>query len=402
MAALTSPTLVQATDSASSAVSQRPQSRLPSPRRERPPLRSSPLAGPSYASDGAGRIVQKSSALDEEIARRRSMLSVGLDDAELARLASLSHSPTISVEAFPSVPGPSRQNSTSDASGESGGHLGEETSAKRKARPSFISLAPPGSPTHSHLAPLPAPPPLRNRHSSPNIARSASLDTNPPLPPLPTTSNTPDSNSGANWMTAAPTPSFSRTAIHSRGVVLPVKADSKSAQRIRRKSMPSAPASSRHLANKPIPALPSGSRSLGHGQKLKHEHNPGLALDINIDGQGQGQSIRPKKSSRSIRSVKSLGRMFHHGHAQDDKDDPLPPVPPLPTTPSRSRTSSMGSGVSVQMPLTPPNSAPALSYSSFNPNLALDNPPSPVVEEAREGKVKRLWARVIHGAKKTK
>ncbi|KAG9094537.1 hypothetical protein FRC07_011291 [Ceratobasidium sp. 392] len=375
MTTLTSAAIVQASNSPGPSPGQRPRSPLPSPRRERPPLKSSPLAGPSYASDGAGRIVQQSSALDEEIARRRSHLFVGLDDEELARLASLSHSPARSVETFSSVPGPSRQNSTSDSSAEAS--IGEAPS-KRKVRPSFISLAPPCSPSLSSQ--LPAPPPLRNRHSSPNInltQRPASLDA--PLPPLPTRPRTAD-NQNANWMTSAPAPSFSRSAMHTRGVVLPVK----SAQRIRRKSMPSAPTSSRHLVNKPpVPALPVG-------EKPKHDMG-----EINIDA--QEQPARRKKSTRSLRSVKSLGRLFHHSH-EEKEADPLPPVPPLPTTPSRSRTTSMGSGVSVQMPITPPDSAPP--FSTSNPTLNVS--PTPAAGETQEGKVKRLWTRVVHGVKKMK
>ncbi|KAG8742416.1 hypothetical protein FRC10_001550 [Ceratobasidium sp. 414] len=366
--------------------SSRPSSLTPSPRRERTPLRSSPLAGPSYASDGAGGIVQQSSALDEEIARRRSHLLVGLDDAERARLASLSYSPRVSVEAPPT---PSCQNSTSGSSGESAGHEGE----KRRARPSFISLAPPGSPTHSATQ-LPAPLPLRSRHSSPNIARAASLDVpSPPLPITPTSDKNADSS--ANWMTSAPTPSFSRSAMHSRGVVLPIKADSKSAQRIRRKSMPAAPASSRHLSKPAIPTLP-GSHTTPN--QTRHDHD-----QVEIEPRGQGQSIRPKKSTRSLRSVRSLGRMFRHEHHDEKEVVPALPVPPLPT-PSWSRASSIGSDKSVQVPLTPPDSAMFVSNSGPVPvsEMTLASPPAPAVEEPREGKVKKLWAKVIHGVKKMK
>lgn len=348
----------------------------PSPRRERPPLRSSPLAGPSYASDGAGGIVERSSALGEEIARRKSLLVAGLDDTELARLASLSHSPTTSVEIVPPVP--SRQNSSDSSTADSHGI------PKRKARPSFISLASPSSPSHPS-AHLPAPTPtLRNRHSSPNIARSASLDAPSPSPPLPTT---PSSDKDANWMTSAPAPSFSRTSIHARGVVLPVKAASKGGQRIRRKSMPSAPASHFRMQQAPVPPLPV---PVAPRQITKAD----TENESEIEGRGQGQTIRSKKSTRSLRSVRSL---FRHEHEEKEKD--LPPVPPLPY--SRSRASSI-SGASVQMPSTPPDSTAFPSITSPRlatqvPNLTLDDH-----HEIREGKVKRLWTRVIHGVKKMK
>ncbi|KAG8695658.1 hypothetical protein FRC08_007629 [Ceratobasidium sp. 394] len=359
--------------------SSRPGSLAPSPRRERAPLRSSPLAGLSYASDGAGGIVQHSSALDEEIARRHgSHLSVE-SGAERARSAS-PNSPSVSVKGFPV---PSRQNSTSDSCGECAGHEGE----KRRARPSFISLAPPGSPSHSAGATqLSPPPPLRSRHSSPNIARAASLDV--PSPPLPTT---PAANSSNNWMTSTPMPSFSRTGIHSKGVVLPIKADSKSAQRIRRKSMPSAPPLSKP-AIMPVPALPESHTA-------KHDQNQAEITEP----RGRDQSIRPKKSTRSLRSVRSLGRMFRHEHQLDDKDAPPLLVPPLPT-PSLSRTSSTGSGMSAQIPPTPPDNASLVP--SPEPATALeatmDSTSIPVIEETREGKIKKLWAKVIHGVKKVK
>ncbi|KAG8697496.1 hypothetical protein FRC08_006488 [Ceratobasidium sp. 394] len=357
-----------------------PGSLTPSPRRERAPLRSSPLAGPSYASDGAGGIVQHSSALDEEIARRH--LSVE-PDAERARSAS-PNSPSVSVEGFSAL---SRQNSTSDSCGESAGHGG----GKRRARPSFISLAPPGSPSHSAGATQLSPPPsLRSRHSSPNIARAASLDV--PSPLLPTT---PTVDSSANWMTSTPTPSFSRTAIHSKGVVLPIKADSKSAQRIRRKSMSGAPSSSRHSSQPgivPVPELPE-SHPTKHDQDQAEITEP----------RGQSQSIRPKKSTRSLRSVRSLGRMFRHEHQQDDKDAPPLLVPPLPT-PSLSRASSIGSGMSVQLLPTPPDNAALVSSPdpASAPEATMDSPSTPVIEETREGKIKKLWAKVTRGVKKVK
>ncbi|QRV98572.1 hypothetical protein RhiJN_26591 [Ceratobasidium sp. AG-Ba] len=359
----------------SSSQQQRPNSLTPS-RRDRPRLRSSPLAGPSYASDGAGGIVEQSSALEEEIARRKSLLVAGLDDEELARLAALSHSPTGSLSIpgnDPVPPVPSRQNSSDSSTGD--GHA----IPSRKARPSFISLAPPASPTGSSLQ-IPAPPAtLRNRHSSPNIARAASLDApSQPLPTAPVTDKT------ANWMTAAPAPSFSRSSMHTRGIVLPVKADSKSGQRIRRKSMPSAPAS--HLRHHQALAPPVPVPSLSGQIRMAETETE---VDVDIEGRGQGQSIRPKKSSRSLRSF------FRHEHEEKDKDKDVPPVPLLPPPGLRSRASSTSSS-SVQMPPTPNDSAVHLPPVSPQTQVPHDN------DHHEEGRVKRLWARVMHGVRRIK
>ncbi|CAE6501968.1 unnamed protein product [Rhizoctonia solani] len=195
----------------------------PSMKRERPILRSSPLAGASFSADGAGNVVEHTSALEEELARRRTMLP-GLSDDELAGLAASSPSSSVPTLSFSSSPNLSRKESLETT---------EEPRTPRRARPSFISLSPQGSRPGSRgslAPPTPTSPTLRARHSSPHLA----VITEPKLP---------DSGPGpANWMTAAPAPSFSRMGVRGSGVVMPVKASSWAGERIKLKSTPNQPA----------------------------------------------------------------------------------------------------------------------------------------------------------------
>ncbi|KAF8686569.1 hypothetical protein RHS04_00061 [Rhizoctonia solani] len=209
----------------------------PSVRRERPQLRSSPLAGASYSTDGAGNVVEHTSALEEEIARRRSMLP-GINTDDLARLAMLS--PSTPALSYSSSPSPSRQGSI---------ELNTEHQGPRRARPSFISLAPQKS-YESLAPPTPTSPTLRARHSSPHLGIEAKSS---PLHTTPTSSAGPAT---ANWMTAAPSPSFSRVAARGSGVILPVKASSRAGQQIRMRSNPSRPATSADLSSAEPQSLP--------------------------------------------------------------------------------------------------------------------------------------------------
>ncbi|KAG9098055.1 hypothetical protein FRC06_006856 [Ceratobasidium sp. 370] len=197
-------------------------------------------------------------------------------------------------------------------------------------------------------------------------------------------------------MTSALSQSFSHAVIHSKGGVLPVKADSKSARRIRRKSMPSAPPSSRHHSKPAMPAL-LGSRIISDQQKHYQDQ-------LVIEPRGQDRSIRPKKSTRSLRSVRRLGRMFRHEHPHDEKDKELVPPLPVPSlpTPTPPHTSSIGFTTSVRIPLTPPDSAVFVPGSGAMPEVTSGRPPAPVIDEMREGKVRGLWAKVTHGIKRMK
>ncbi|KDN44329.1 hypothetical protein RSAG8_05593, partial [Rhizoctonia solani AG-8 WAC10335] len=148
----------------------RRNSSTPSMLRDRPTLRSSPLAGSSFSADGAGNVVEHTSALEEELARRRTMLP-GLNDEELAMLAASSPSSLTPALSFSSSPNPSLKGSVETT---------EESQSPRRARPSFISLAQgprPGS-RGSLAPPTPTSPTLRARHSSPHLAIIA--DPSPP------------------------------------------------------------------------------------------------------------------------------------------------------------------------------------------------------------------------------
>ncbi|KAG8731103.1 hypothetical protein FRC11_005141 [Ceratobasidium sp. 423] len=282
----------------------RRDSLTPSMRRERPALRSSPLAGPSYSADGAGNVVEHTSALEEEIARRRTALA-GFSDEDLVKLAHLP--PSTPALSHSSSPNPSRQGSLETT----------EDPQTRRARPSFISLEPQGSRPGSRgslAPPTPTSPTLRARHSSPHLAVIAN-----PKPEL----------GPANWMTAAPAPSFSRTAVHGSGVVLPVKASSKAGERIRQKSTPNQPASTTGRPN-----------------------------------------TQPQSSAkpRSLRSFRSMGRILR-GNETTEHERAVPPTPtPLSPSGPRSRASSFDSGASsLADPVTPdkPNTKDRGHFSSM-------------------------------------
>lgn len=313
----------------------RPHSLTPSVRRgERPPLRSSPLAGPSYAADGVGNVIQHSSALEEEIARRRRSGLLNEDDI-------------VGLDAL-STPALSRKASAD---------IDEPTGSPRRARPSFISLTPapsrPGSrgsiSTRPQTPQSPSPassPMLRTRHSSPHLAADAEADKlQPAVPPRPST---------ADWMTAAPAPSFSRLAARNAGVVLPVKADSRAGDRIRRKSTPASPR----------PPKPTS------------------------------------QPARSIKSFRSMNRLFKG-------PEEVPPVPAVVTPGSgRSRASSIASrtslgDVKLHVPATPTDdSDPKVVIHVSEPLGQIDKEPE--MEPERQGRVKRLWAKVVGGVKKSK
>ncbi|KAF8604817.1 hypothetical protein BDV93DRAFT_605741 [Ceratobasidium sp. AG-I] len=382
------------------------RSRRSSARRQRPPLRSSPLAGPSYAADSVGNVIQHGSALGEEIAWRRSQLHAGLNDEELARLAALSdsvpmpstlHSASVSTDALPSPKG------GSDASDHS------LHPPVRRARPSFISLAPPSpgptspGPDSAPLEP-PSPPTLRARHSSPNIAREASRPSSAPGPSRPR-DHVIDKPAG-HWMTAAPAQSFSRGAIHSAGVVLPVKASSRSGQRIRRKSLPAKP--SRAVSK------PSSPTSESHSPT-----SPVSKPEVTQP------TLSSKKSTRSLRSLKSISRMFkpEEEHGQPAHQEPVPPVPALPSPLPLSRTSSTSGHSSMGGPSTPtalsmPSSPTAnrsghlhvLNPSAAQSKFSVDEPDVMQAElgmdvggagkEVGTGRVRKLWAKVMSGVRK--
>ncbi|QRV84516.1 hypothetical protein RhiJN_12532 [Ceratobasidium sp. AG-Ba] len=343
----------------SSSQQQRPNSLTPS-RRDRPRLRSSPLAGPSYASDGAGGIVEQSSALEEEIARRKSLLVAGLDDEELARLAALSHSPTGSSRYQETTPRRTRDS------------VPESSAVVHLARAASISYWLIAANTRSSSDT--SQPSFITQHRARRIPRR-SFSTPP---------NSPCHRQDRKLDDSCPrTLIFSVIHAHP-GIVLPVKADSKSGQRIRRKSMPSAPAS--HLRHHQALAPPVPVPSLSGQIRMAETETE---VDVDIEGRGQGQSIRPKKSSRSLRSF------FRHEHEEKDKDKDVPPVPLLPPPGLRSRASSTSSS-SVQMPPTPNDSAVHLPPVSPQTQVPHDN------DHHEEGRVKRLWARVMHGVRRIK
>ncbi|KAH7337825.1 hypothetical protein B0J17DRAFT_664354 [Rhizoctonia solani] len=333
----------------------------PSMRRERPILRSSPLAGASFSADGAGNVVEHTSALDEEIARRRTMLP-GVNDEDLARLAKLSPStPALSPSSSPS---PSRKGSLETT----------DESQPRRARPSFISLAPQGSRPGSRdslVPPTPTSPTLRARHSSPHLAVTAK-----PSPP--------DSGPGpANWMTAAPTPSFSRMGVRGSGVIMPVKASSRAGEQIRLKSTPNQPGS---ITTRP-------------------KTQP-------------GSSTKP----RSLRSFRSMsGILRGNGASEHDKQVSSMPTSISPSG-SRSRASSFEVGVredsassSPTSPTTPDDAIDMKGHRHFGsmrgPAVAdYDTEPSLFSEDAgvtgvtrdqagleekeSASRVKRIWTKV--------
>lgn len=329
-------------------------------------LRSSPLAGASYSADGAGNVVEHTSALEEEIARRRTM-QVGLNDEDLSRLANISPTSSSSTPAlsYASSPNPSRKGSIETI---------EDLQAPRRARPSFISLAPQGSRPGSRdslVPPTPTSPTLRARHSSPHLA----VNTKP---------SPPDSGPGpANWMTAAPTPSFSRMGVRGSGVVMPVKASSRAGEQIRLKSTPN---------------------QLG-SVTTRPNTQPGA-------------STKP----RSLRSFRSMSRILGgNGAAAGEKQVPsMPTASSLPG--SRSRASSFEAGgcescasSSPTSPTTPndivdmkalrkfgsvrgpaiadPNTGPSLFSEdagvagAVRDQVGLD-------EKETAGRVKRIWTKV--------
>ncbi|CAE6471338.1 unnamed protein product [Rhizoctonia solani] len=331
--------------------SQQPRrnSLTPSIRRERPALRSSPLAGPSYSADGAGNVVEHTSALEEEIARRRTALP-GFNDEDLARLANLP--PSTPALSHSSSPNPSRKGSLETT----------EEPQTRHARPSFISLEPQGSRPGSRgslAPPTPTSPTLRARHSSPHLAVTA----NPKPDPGP-----------ANWMTAAPAPSFSRTAVRGSGVVLPVKASSKAGERIRKKSTPNQLASAM--------AKPDA--------QVQHSTKP-----------------------RSLKSFRSMSRILR-GSGTNEHEREIPPTPtPLSPRIPRSRASSFESGASsLDDPVTPDESdnkdrgrfssarTPAIADPDAKPPPfserieAAGLPAEKLALEGGGGGVKRLWSKV--------
>ncbi|KAJ1300951.1 hypothetical protein OPQ81_003377 [Rhizoctonia solani] len=168
---------------------------------------------------GAGNVIEHTSALEEEIAHRRAILA-GLNDEDLSKLAALPSPSSTPALSYPSSPNPSRRGSLEAI---------EDPHTPRRARPSFISLAPQGSRPGSRdslAPPTPTSPTLRARHSSPHLP--SNVKPNPELGP-------------ANWMTAAPVSSFSRTGVHGSGVILPVKASSRAGEQIRQKSTPNRP-----------------------------------------------------------------------------------------------------------------------------------------------------------------
>ncbi|CAE6464676.1 unnamed protein product [Rhizoctonia solani] len=335
----------------------RRKSFTPSMRRERPQLRSSPLAGASYSTDGAGNVIEHTSALEQEIARRRSMLP-GINTEDLARLAALSPStPTLS---YSSSPNPSRQGSM---------EITSEPQMPRRARPSFISLAPQSS-CESLVPPTPTSPTIRARHSSPHLAVVAK-----PSPQNPSPGPGP-----ANWMTAAPAPSFSRMAVRGSGVVLPVKASSRAGEQIRLRSNPNRPAA--------------------------------------IAATSSAQSQPPTKP-RSLKSFRSMSRIFQ-GNAEAEDDRAIPAVPVSFSSPGpQSSASSFESGVSHRedrshkraphspVPVTPngPISSerqpvPAIAESSrFSEDaeegiVGLAQGQSKLGDRGSESQVKRIWSKI--------
>ncbi|CAE7158488.1 unnamed protein product [Rhizoctonia solani] len=298
--------------------SQQPRrnSLTPSMKRERPMLRSSPLAGTSYSADGAGNVVEHTSALEEEITRRRTGLP-GLNGDELARLAALPSS-SLSISTYAS-PNTSRKGSLETT---------EDPYAPRRARPSFISLSPQGSRPGSRgslVPPTPTSPTnspaLRERHSSPHLAAAAKP-------------NPPESGPGpANWMTAAPSPSFSRMGVHGSGVVMPVKAFSRAGERIKLKSTPGQPG----------------------GDSTRPDAHPGA-------------STKP----RSLKSFRSMSRLLLGNDATEHERD----VPPMPTSISPPGPRSYASSSESSSPTSPttPNDS-TRSHRQLIPLIADTEPP---------------------------
>ncbi|KAL5639534.1 hypothetical protein ACGC1H_006232 [Rhizoctonia solani] len=332
--------------------SERPRrnSFTPSMKRERPMLRSSPLAGPSFSADGAGNVVEHTSALEEEMARRRTMLP-GLSDDELAKLAATPPSPSAPPSPFSTSPNLSRKGSLERT---------EEPQTPRRARPSFISLSPQGSRPGSRgslAPPTPTSPTLRARHSSPHLAAM-------PEP------NLPDSGPGpANWMTAAPAPSFSRMGARSSGVVMPVKASSRAGERIRLKSSPNQPA----------------------GTAARPATRP---------------ATQPAASTRrrSLKSFRSMSILRKNGAAEHEREVPSMPaiIPPPPLSSASSFESTPTS--SLASPITLSDSihdkahrqhAPSIAGSDLEPPLFSETTNQVGLEEKESaGRMKRLLSKV--------
>ncbi|CAE6474848.1 unnamed protein product [Rhizoctonia solani] len=318
----------------------------PSMKRERPILRSSPLAGASFSADGAGNVVEHTSALEEELARRRTMLP-GLSDDELAGLAASSPSSSVPTLSFSSSPNLSRKESLETT---------EEPRTPRRARPSFISLSPQGSRPGSRgslAPPTPTSPTLRARHSSPHLA----------VIPEP---NSPDSGPGpANWMTAAPAPSFSRMGVRGSGVVMPVKASSRAGERIRLKSTPDQPAG--------ITARPATQ--------------PGAST-----------------KRRSLKSFRSMSILRKNGAAEHEREVPsMPAIIPPPPLSSASSFESIPTS-SLASPITLSDSihdkahrqhAPSIAGSDLEPPLFSETTNQVGLEEKESaGRMKRLLSKV--------
>ncbi|CCO34126.1 hypothetical protein BN14_08218 [Rhizoctonia solani AG-1 IB] len=334
----------------------RRKSFTPSMRRERPQLRSSPLAGASYSADGAGNVVQHTSALEEEISRRRSMLP-GINAEDLARLAALP--PSTPALSYSSSTNPSRQGSM---------EIALEPQTPRRARPSFISLAPQNS-SESLVPPTPTSPTLRARHSSPHLAVVAKPS---PIDPSP-------GPGPANWMTAAPAPSFSRIGVRGSGVVLPVKASSRAGEQIRLRSNPNRPA-----------AIAATSST----------------------------QLQPPTKSRSLKSFRSMNRIIRGNTEAEDKEAPAVPISLSPPNPQL-RANSFESKVShreaqydkptlhLSVPVAPSDSirseqqsVPTTANSSrFSEDaevgvVGLVEGQSKLGDKAGEGRVRRLWSKV--------
>jgi hypothetical protein len=349
--------------------------------RQRPPPRSSPLAGPSFSVDGVGNVVKRASALEEEIIRRHSQL-IQFNDEEIISPSTPSLSPG-------STNAPSSRKVSI-----------EEPAVARRAHPSFISLGP-SSTCSSLILDIPSSPQrtsqmLRARHSSPHISAPAdNSDSNPAV----------SSPAAASWITATPIPSFSRRNVYHSSVVLPIKAASRTGEQIRRKST---------AYTQPAKSTPVPITTTTH---IKPET----------------WSVR----SRSLKSFRSMSRIFRGGKDQHH-DKEASPVPTTRAPRLQSHRSSAASGmlyeqVKAHVPATPSGPAPVspltpdtpVAVGRFGPlcaspepqtepessrfSLDEDSKPTSIInetdtkgEKGPEGRMKQLWAKVKGGLRRNR
>lgn len=330
----------------------RRNSLAPSSRRERPPLRSSPLAGPSFSADSGGNVVQHGSVLEEEITRRRSLLPPVTDDGSVSP-----PTPTLS----PSI-------ISTNATSSRRGSMDETGASLKRARPSFISLSP-SSPRNSVVFALPPLDPqfphpsslVRSRHTLTQIS-SATDPNNKPT---------------ADWMTVTPAPTFSRLGMHGPGVVLPVKASSRAGEIIRRKSV-SGPRSTEGST--------SGARTMGSRSLKSFRSMSRLLRTKGEDHSSEKAPSMPAKAflarSRSA-SIPSTASRQNFGVGAPAKLAPLAPIIP--------RTQKSIASIHPVVPVSPE------AILGFPSDLHAPNATATNEKNEKRARIKRIWTTVQSG-----